>query len=266
LIGACALALACTGMSAAAADATLSVVASQDTSIYFGTPDAATRADGTGDFLWLSVTAEGLGRRMLLKFDVSAIPAGSTVKEVTLTLYESMSRDNHDVSVHRLLAAWGEGASNAGGAGIGAQAQVGDATWLHRFYPSTFWTNPGGDFDPVASAVRLVDLPNTFYSWAAVLPSGSGAAPRLVQDVQAWVNAPLSNHGWLLIGQETGSQNAKRFQSRNNATAQVRPRLTVVYAAPAPVAGDADVPLPLWATAMLAAALAGFLVRRSAHR
>lgn len=251
--------------SAQAADTTLSVTASQDTSIYFGTPDAPTRADGAGDFLWLSVTAEGLVRRLLLKFDVSAIPAGSVVKAATLTLYESMSRDNHDVSVHRLLAAWGEGASNAGGAGTGAPAMAGDATWLHRFYPATFWATPGGDFDPAVSAVRLVAYPNATYSWSAALPGAGGPAPRLVQDVQAWVDTPSANHGWILVGKETGSQNAKRFQSRNNAVAQARPLLSVVYTPPAAPAGDGDVPLPLWAVALLAAGLARRVMRRSDH-
>ncbi len=250
--------------SAQAADTTLSVTAAQDTSIYFGTPDAPTRADGAGDFLWLSVTAEGLGRRLLLKFDVSAIPAGSVVKQATLTLYESMSRDNHDVSVHRLLAAWGEGASNAGGSGAGAPAMAGDATWLHRFFPATFWGTAGGDFDPVASAVRLVDFPNTYYSWSAALPGAGGPVPRLVQDVQVWVDAPSANHGWILIGKETGEKNAKRFESRNTPVVEARPRLTVVYA-PGPVADDGEVPLPVWAVALLAAALAGRLMSRSAH-
>jgi len=260
-----ALTLACISGPARAADATLTVTASQDTSIYFGTPDAPTRADGAGDFLWLSVTAEGLGRRMLLKFDVSAIPAGSVVKQATLRLFESMSRDNHDVSVHRLLAAWGEGASNAGGSGAGVPALAGDATWLHRFFPATFWATPGGDFDAVASAVRFVDYPNTYYSWSAALPGAGGPVPRLVQDVQAWVDTPSANHGWILIGEETGSKNAKRFESRHTSVGEARPRLTVVYAPPAAAADDGDVPLPLWAVALLAAGLAARLMRRSDH-
>ncbi|MFN0160440.1 MAG: DNRLRE domain-containing protein [Burkholderiales bacterium] len=250
---------------ALAAPATLGVTASQDTSIFFGTPAAPTLSDGSGDNLWLSVTAEGLGRRLLVKFDVSAIPTGATIRSVTLSLYQSRSRDNHDVTVHRLLASWGEGASNAGSAGTGAPAAAGDATWVNRFHPATAWTTPGGDFDPASSAVTLVGPPDLFYSWAAAVPEGGGPIPRLVSDVQAWVNAPASNHGWILIGKETGSQNAKRFQSRNNSLAENRPRLTVVYDPPPPAGEDGDVPLPAWALALLALILLRIGMARTDH-
>lgn len=158
-----------------AADTTVTLTATQDTSIFFGTPASPTLADGSGDFLWVSVTAEGLGRRLLLRFDLSTIPPQSQVRQATLTLYESRSRDTHTVSVHRLLASWGEGASNAGGAGTGAPAAPGDATWLHRFHLGTFWAQPGGDFDAQASAQQLVGLPNQTYSWTRT-PSASRVA------------------------------------------------------------------------------------------
>jgi len=244
---------------------TVTVTATQDTSIYNGTPGSSTLADGSGDFLWLSVTAEGLVRRMLVKFDLSAIPQGVAIRQVSLSLYESRARDTHDVALHRLLAPWGEGASNAGGAGTGAPAQPGDATWLHRFYPATLWTTPGGDFDLTPSAVQNVGLPNTNYVWAGAVVSPGDPVPRIVQDVQSWVDAPATNHGWMLIGAEAGQQNAKRFESRDNAAAANRPRLTVVYEVVADSA-SAEAPLPLWELALLAALLAGRVVSRSDHR
>lgn len=252
------------GGAAQAADPSLTVTAQQDTSIYTGTAGSNTLADGSGDYLWLSVTAEGLLRRALLRFDLAALPAGSVVRQVTLTLYESRARDEHDVGVHRLLASWGEGASNAGGTGSGAAAAPGDATWLHRFYPGTPWASPGGDYDPVASAVQRVGFPNTTYSWAAALPASGSPVPRLVADVQGWVNAAASNHGWMLIGVESGLQNAKRFESRNNGTAVNRPKLTVVYTLPPDPGVDADIPLPPWALGLLAM-LVGSKIVRSAH-
>lgn len=253
------------GSAVQAADPSLTVTALQDTSIYTGTAGSNALADGAGDYLWLSVTAGGLLRRALLKFDLAALPAGSVVRQVTLTLYESRARDEHDVGVHRLLASWGEGASNGGSAGSGAPAANGDATWLHRFYPGTLWASPGGDLDPVASAVQRVGSANTAYAWSATLPPSGSPVPRLVADVQAWVNTPSSNHGWLLIGAEAGLQNAKRFESRNNGTALNRPKLTVVYTAP-PIPGgdDADIPLPPWALGLLALLIGAQMVR-SAH-
>ncbi len=249
----------------AAADQTVTLQALQDTSIYVGTPGAEARADGSGDYLWLSVTAEGLNRRMLIKFDLGAVPAGALVRQVSLTLYESRARDEHDVALHRLLASWGEGASNGGGQGTGADAQPGDATWVSRFHPGAPWQTPGGDFDPVPSAVQRIGLPNTTYTWSGELPVGGGAPPRIVSDVQGWLQNPASNHGWIFIGAESGLQNAKRFESRNNAVTSLRPKLTLVYTPAAPGGGEADVPLPPWALLLLGAALWRLSMRRSAH-
>lgn len=250
---------------ASAADQTRTLTAVQDTSIFNGTASSDTLADGSGDFLWLSVTAEGLNRRALLKFDVSGIPPGSVVKQATLTLYESRARDEHNVSLHRLLGSWGEGASNAGGSGSGVPAQTGDATWLHRFFPGTLWTTPGGDFDPNASAVQRVGLPNTTYSWTAITPPPPAAVPRLVQDVQAWVNNPGVNHGWIMLGQD-GFQNAKRFESRNNAAVVNRPQLRLVYTEPVPPVDEADIPVPPWAVALLGALVWGLRMRHKDMR
>lgn len=233
----------------------------QDTSIYAGTSGSNTLSDGKGESLWLATTAEGLTRRALIKFDLSAIPPGSVIRQTTLFLYQLRARDEHVVRLHRVLASWGEGASNAGSAGTGAPAQPGDATWLHRFYPGTLWLAAGGDFLPTASASQVVGPPNVRYSWGGEAPAQGANAPPMVKDVQGWVDAPASNHGWILIGVETTLQNAKRFQSRENAVE--RPRLVVRYQ-PAPLlaASDGDIPLPGWAVLALGAALAAGLARR----
>lgn len=116
---------------------TVTITAQQDMSIHSGMPGSHLLADGSGDYLGLSVTAEGLVRRLLRHFDLSTLPAGAVVRQATLSLYESRARDEQVVAVHRLLAPWGEGASNAGGAGTGAAATPGDATWTQRFHPGT---------------------------------------------------------------------------------------------------------------------------------
>jgi hypothetical protein len=257
-------AIALWSICAAAADQTVTLEAVQDTSIFTGTPGAEGRADGSGDYLWLAVTAEGLNRRMLVKFDLGGVPSDAVVREVRVTLYESRARDEHDVALHRLLSSWGEGASNGGGQGTGADAQPGDATWVSRFHPGVPWLAPGGDFDPVPSAVQRVGLPNTTYTWSGVLPA-TGGPPRIVSDVQGWVQNPASNHGWIFLGAESALQNAKRFESRNNAVPSLRPKLTVVYTPAAAGTDGADVPLPPWALLLLGAALLRLAMRRSGH-
>ena len=242
-VGASALLLAGTGGTRAD---TLVLTPVQDASIFNGTPASDSLAEGSGGYLWLSTTAEGLARRALLRFDLGAVPPGSVLRTARLVLYESRSRTNHLVAVHRLLAAWTEGPANAGGSGTGVAAGTGDVTWRLRSHPALPWQQPGGDFMPNASAIALLGLPNQTYAWAD--------APGLVADVQRWVNLPADNHGWILIGDEINAQSAKRFESRNNAVTVNRPRLELVFDSPAPPA-DGDVPLPLWAMALLAAAL-----------
>ena len=74
-----------------------------------------------------------------------------------------------DTQLHRVLSDWGEGTSGAGGdplhmgGGGGSPATAGDATWLHTFFDTSFWANPGGDFSSTASAARSVDQPG-FYT------------------------------------------------------------------------------------------------------
>lgn len=202
-------------------------------------------ADGKGTFLWTSVIANGVKRRALLAFDLSAIPPGSGIDAVELRLHQSRARDGHEVAVYRLFESWGEGSADAGSSGAGTVATPGDSTWVNRFHPASPWQTPGGSRAAQASATRLVGADNEHYTW-----SGAG----LVADVQRWVNDPAQNHGWLLIGDESLVQNAKRFESREFGGSSA-PQLRVVYTPPA--AGDsADIPLPLWAWALLATGMA----------
>jgi hypothetical protein len=57
-------------------------------------------------------------------------------------------------------------------------------------------------------------------------------------DVQSWLDAPAFNYGWMLVGDESEGQTAKRFDSRQRVVASARPRLTIHYTpAPTGVAG-----------------------------
>lgn len=249
------------GMSqhASAQQAELSFPAALDTSIY----SSGDFSDAQGPFLWVSVLADGTIRRALLKFDLASIPAGATVTEARLDLYQSRARAGHNLSLHRLLASWGEGASDGGSQGMGAPAQSGDATWRHRFFPATLWANLGGDFDSVASATLFVGAESQSYSWLSRPVAQGGPNPRMLDDVQRWVNAPAQNHGWILIGDESVEQNAKRLQSAENGS--LPPRLVVKFLPPASQESG-DVPLPPWAVLGLAAALAAGLFRPRARR
>src|SRR5262249_8597263 len=154
-------------------------------------------------------------------------PAGSTINSATLTLNVSKAASGtaQATDVHRVLAAWGEGTSNAGlggvgsGEGDGIQASTGDATWLFTFYNTQGWAQPGGDFVSSASATTMVAGLGS-YQW-----SGAG----LTTDVQGWFSNPSTNFGWVLTGNEATTATAKQFDSREITNAANRPVLTIDY-------------------------------------
>ena len=181
-----------------------------------------TLSNGAGDSFFAGRVGTGGGgaiRRGLVQFDLSAIPAGSTITAVTLGVFCSQTNSgNETIALHRALAAWGEGASNGGGSG--APAQTGDATWIHTFSPSSFWSASGGDFTASASGTTIVGAPGGY-----VFPTQAG----LVADVQFWLDNPAQNFGWCVRGNEAVTSTSKRFDSREGLTGANRPTLTITY-------------------------------------
>jgi hypothetical protein len=183
-------------------------------------------SNGQGIYLFVGRTSNDALRRGLIAFDLTSIPTNAPITEVTFSMFLNRPRPNDapvDISLSRALRNWGEGASDAGDpGGIGAQAETNDATWLHTFYDTNFWTTPGGDFFPTLSATTPV-MENAIYTW-----SGSG----LLADVQSWVSNPATNFGWFILGDEVDSGTAQRFNTRENTSDP--PQLTVTYQASSP--------------------------------
>ena len=179
-------------------------------------------SNGHGIYLFTGLTGVAGLRRGLIAFDLSAIPTNATVTDASLSMFLSTPHaqtKSFNVSLHKALNAWGESASDAGEpGGMGSPAQDDDATWLHTFYNSVFWTTPGGDFSANASATTGVSTTNMAYTWA-----GSG----LIADVQGWISNPVNNFGWVIIGEEVNAGHAQRFNTRENTTSP--PQLTVTY-------------------------------------
>lgn len=180
-------------------------------------------SNGSGPTFFAGENGGGSTHRGLIAFDFSALPAGAVIQSVSLVLFLTKAQSfPTDVALHRVLAAWGEGASSAGNrAGGGAASAPGDATWIHTFYPGSLWSSPGGDFAAIASGSTVVGAQGATYSWAST--------PAMVADVQGWVDAPATNNGWLLHGDETQSSTAKAFATREESTASKRPVLNVTY-------------------------------------
>lgn len=172
----------------------------------------------------------GTLRRALIRFDLSSIPAGSTVTGVQLRMYMSQGQaGTRPHSLYKVLASWGEAGSFSFG-GAGAPAQPGDATWIHRFSPSTLWSTPGGDFAQSSSATQ--DITGiAWYTW--------GSTPGMVADVQSWVNDPQGNFGWMVRGEEVIQRTAKRFDSRQSSNPSTKPQLIITFTPP--VSNPADI-------------------------
>ncbi|MBL8750346.1 MAG: hypothetical protein JNK78_14375, partial [Planctomycetes bacterium] len=135
-------ALAAALAASAAAQTTTIVPCSLDTTLYENVNGDFSNA--LGESVFVGVTAQGLARRMLLRFDVaSALPAGARVVAVRLEMnvVASGAHSPTTVHAHRILAPWGEGTSYAltGGGGQGAPSTPGDATWVHSAWPNATW-------------------------------------------------------------------------------------------------------------------------------
>jgi len=201
--------LALSGVVTVAGAAVTNLTATADTFINSGSPN--NNAGATG---WFDAGTDGIGgvRRGLLRFDLSAIPAGSTVTSAALQLTVVRVPGNSPVNsifdLFRLLSNWNEG--NKGG-NNGAPATAGETTWNARMQGTLNWTSPGAKNDAVATASASTAVGSAFnakYSW-----SGSG----LVADVQFWVDNPSQNFGWLLTSRSEGSRRSVRgFASRQS--------------------------------------------------
>ena len=197
---------------------------SQDNTLYESQADPL--SNGAGDYLFAGKTGQNADytlRRAVLAFDVSAIPAGSLINNVTLEITVSRQLVGGTLGLYRTTSDWGEGTSDAPGQeGGGAIATLGDATWINAFHGDDNnagipWNNVGGDFAQNATTTAAY--------------SGNGTLtitdPGLITDVQFWLDNPASNFGWFIRGNEQDDNSAVRFNSRENTTNP--PRLIIDY-------------------------------------
>ncbi|GAA3584144.1 DNRLRE domain-containing protein [Snuella lapsa] len=157
-------------------------------------------------------------RRALIQFDISSIPSSSMITEVTLTLNvnkDAPAAGSETYNLYGLTKDWGEGSSSGGG--TGAPAIAPDATWNDAMLVTSSWNSPGGDYS--GTSLASLDF------------SGTGnftfsSTSNLVTLVQSWLDAPSSNHGIILIGDESKSGTARRLGSKDSGVA---PKLSVTW-------------------------------------
>jgi len=212
----------------------------QDNTLYEDAEGAISNGAGKGLFFGKTGTKGGIDellRRALVRFDLSEIPSNAVINSVEVSFVINQAPTSGAAAdlatLHLASTDWGEGASDPFGAeGQGAAAQSGDATWLHTFYDTIFWTNSGGDYEPLASATAAFGTGNP-----EVLTFSSSA--ELIADVKSWIVNPASNHGWIMRGDEIRAQNARRVASRecpeDTNCFEDPPKLTIDYTIPSVV-------------------------------
>ncbi|MCX6307131.1 MAG: DNRLRE domain-containing protein [Bacteroidetes bacterium] len=150
----------------------------------------------------------GIGRS-LVKFDLTAIPAGATILNARLTLY-------FDASV-------------AIGQQYGANASYLQAITADWDQMTTTWNNK-----PPVTTLGQVSIPATLTTTSDL------ADIDMTAMVQGWVNDPATNFGFMHRMQVEVTYCSEVYASSNKPVATMRPKLVVTYECDLPVALGAD--------------------------
>jgi glucose/arabinose dehydrogenase len=204
--------------------ATVRLTPAKDNTIF---SEDGSLSDALG-YLYAGKTGSGAGnslRRALMAFDIaSQVPTGAVITSAQLSLnLNKSSSATGNMTLNKLTQNWGEGTSNAGDpGGSGTLATPNDATWTERFYSPSHnqtWSTAGGAFSATASATTSVGFALGKYTWSSA---------QLATDVQGWLDSPATNFGWILLGNESTANSAKRFDSRD-AYFTSQPALDISY-------------------------------------
>jgi alpha-tubulin suppressor-like RCC1 family protein/fibronectin type 3 domain-containing protein len=137
----------------------------------------------------------GMARRVPVQFDLSGIPANSTINSATLELYATTVSGSQTLNVHRISGSWLENT----------------VTWANQpSYDSTADSSIAGG---TAAGWKIWDVTSL---------------------VQEWIDGTSANYGFLVkCSTETGPTSISyTFASKENATTANRPILRINYASP----------------------------------
>lgn len=155
-----------------------------------------TTNDGSATTMQVYNWSPSWSQRIVIKFDISSLPAGATISSASLRLIPTnTSGYDRTYAAHRITDSWAEG--------------------------TVTWTNTGSDYDGTATDNQLVDY--------------DGGVPDSVNwdvtsDVQDFVDGTETNYGWLIKDNpETGTSRWWQFGTKENATSANRPILRVIY-------------------------------------
>lgn len=210
-----------------------------DTTLISTVPD---NNNGRQPFFNAGITQNGTTNHGVLRFDLAGqIHAGAKILSADLVVEVTRQpKDGYSpgaFELHRLLQPWGEGDktfSDPRSPGLGAPTATNEATWVFRFaYTTNVWAIPGGaagiDYIPeISSSETIYNVGDSPYRF--------GSTPRMVADVQSWLDDPATNFGWLLkTTDELTRFTARRFGSREDP--DTAPKLIIEFTVPLRITG-----------------------------
>jgi len=182
----------------------------------------------------ISTERQPLIRRSLLRFDLSAIPAGSRIVSARLNLFRFLPGGPGDrLYIHRLNQDWGEGDEgaldecNARPKQWGRTPSEMASTWNYRFFGAkTVWSDESGVALHGGTFESAFSDSGSFPGWMQVVGmTGTG----ITRDVAGWFEDPSTNHGWIMRGDETRGGTGARYASRQHPDPKLHPTLTVFF-------------------------------------
>jgi hypothetical protein len=157
--------------------------------------------------------------RVLVEFDLSSIPSGSTINTASLQLYYEgvvNAPVGRTYTANRVTTNWVEGNGNGGG--------TTGATWNKPDQSQTpTWTTNGGDYTTTGAASQVVPATFGYMTW------------DVTAIVKAWIEGGQPNYGFLMkdLNENVLGTVGAYFWTREYGS--FMPILTVDYSAtPAP--------------------------------
>jgi hypothetical protein len=176
-------------------------------------------------------------RHSLLWFDLSSIPAGSTINSASLYLANA-SQSLRTFTLHRILPA------NSG--------WVHTCNWNYRVPSTTRWagdTGSDGGTDAGCSVSGTDYSATVMCSMTFLSTDVTGTFKQFVLDTTEVANMLANNHGMIIVRVDTNA--IFGLQSSEHATAGLRPKLEIDYTA----AGGTDTPKAVAGTLTTAGAV-----------
>jgi hypothetical protein len=158
--------------------------------------------------------ASGMGRAGLLRFDLSTIPADSTVEEAELSIFShdnALANTTATIDLYEVREAWEEG-TQSGGAGT--------CNWDDRMAGVPWSTAGVGQPSRGAAVVASYNPAVIDTEYLIMLPFDL---------VEQWIDDAATNHGLVFVNEDADGTSFATGQHSNKSH---RPLLTVTYAPP----------------------------------